>query len=85
MEFFHIDPLQIINSIPIVPIPDNKKLGTTHKRVTGNDLVNAHNAAIYVSTILRVFVFDPIWKERKFYFCSRKKSKKKCPKIILQY
>ena len=45
----------------IQSIPDNKKLSTIYKYITGNDLVGAHSAAVDVSALLLILLYKPVW------------------------
>ena len=54
--FYSLDPLKIIQSLVWSPIPQNKKLGTIYKYITGSDLTNAHSAAADVIAMLHIFI-----------------------------
>ena len=81
---YELDPLQIVNSLTLNPIPRNKKLGTMYKYITNSALVNAHNAEVDVCALLVIFVHPPIWQEREKFVVERKKLKKIISAAVLQ-
>jgi len=55
----------VINTVPLArkffPSLPNHKLETLYKKITGDDLINCHDAAVDVEALIKIFSYQPIF------------------------